>query len=51
MILLVALGLALSVWCSYVGISQDQAAASAIGGLGIVASIWLLVESRKGGGL
>lgn len=41
-VFLVALGT--SIWCSWVGLAHDDQGAAGVGGLCLVASIWLLVD-------
>jgi hypothetical protein len=48
-ILLGLLALAVSVWCSYVGlVSHPSVGVAGIGGICVVASLWLIVEALKG---
>jgi hypothetical protein len=41
------LALAVSIYCAYVGLSTNSAGAAGVGGLCIVASLYLIVEERR----
>jgi hypothetical protein len=42
------IALAVSVYCSYVGLTVPNAGAAGVGGLCVVASFWLIVDAIKG---
>lgn len=48
MLLVGLTALAVSIWCSYVGLTAPNAGAAGVGGLCVVASLWLIMGVARG---